>query len=404
MGMTFDGEPFRAIDAWVYEHPTRSDRGFHGDHVRGPTYAPAIQQVRAEWYAFLELCRRPDLAGGRAVEIGLGRHGGTHFSLTRVFDQVVTVEADVALIERYRHHNPVDPRRDVFVAGNSQDAATLRAVTATVGQADVLFIDGGHRFDEVRTDWIHWRHVVRPGGVIAFHDAVERDNKDAVNVHRFLEWMRREHGVSTHRIGSELGIAWYEQPGSAEPELPLVERHEGFAIHRSAAPGSPVCLAVPSDGMPVRLTDVRGGDVPMHLVAGDAASLRDAIAVFTAARPALERARALLAAGSVQEARAAAAAIRRTWPALRGCLDAALAFADRSCELLAFSAVLGLPDADYVIPRLCRASERDPMSEEKLWLIAHSVREAGGDGKLDSRTAVELLTRVVPKLRDLRFR
>jgi predicted O-methyltransferase YrrM len=36
---------------------------------------------------------------------------------------------------------------------------------------DFLFIDGDHRYEAVRRDWDEWSPHVRPGGIIALHDA-----------------------------------------------------------------------------------------------------------------------------------------------------------------------------------------------------------------------------------------
>ncbi len=38
---------------------------------------------------------------------------------------------------------------------------------------DVVFLDGDHSYAGVRADYEHWRRVVRPGGDLVFHDAVD---------------------------------------------------------------------------------------------------------------------------------------------------------------------------------------------------------------------------------------
>jgi predicted O-methyltransferase YrrM len=37
-------------------------------------------------------------------------------------------------------------------------------------EIDLLFIDGGHQYEEVKADYESWGKFVKPGGVIAFHD------------------------------------------------------------------------------------------------------------------------------------------------------------------------------------------------------------------------------------------
>lgn len=41
------------------------------------------------------------------------------------------------------------------------------------GPADLVFVDGDHLLDGVRTDWEDWHPLVRPGGHLVFHDARE---------------------------------------------------------------------------------------------------------------------------------------------------------------------------------------------------------------------------------------
>ena len=43
---------------------------------------------------------------------------------------------------------------------------------------DLLFIDGAHEFDAVLQDYEQWSPMLRPGGMIAFHDVVMEDNPD----------------------------------------------------------------------------------------------------------------------------------------------------------------------------------------------------------------------------------
>ena len=38
---------------------------------------------------------------------------------------------------------------------------------------DLVFVDGDHRYDAARADWERWRELVRAGGHVLFHDAVD---------------------------------------------------------------------------------------------------------------------------------------------------------------------------------------------------------------------------------------
>lgn len=63
-------------------------------------------------------------------------------------------------------------QRLTFLARDSQDPATAAGVTRALGGApvDFLWIDGDHRDAGVRRDFALYSPMVRPGGLIAFHD------------------------------------------------------------------------------------------------------------------------------------------------------------------------------------------------------------------------------------------
>jgi predicted O-methyltransferase YrrM len=62
-----------------------------------------------------------------------------------------------------------------LIDGDSRSIAVRDAVKAAIGgrPIDVLFIDGDHTYDGVRSDYVNYRELVRDGGVIAFHDIVD---------------------------------------------------------------------------------------------------------------------------------------------------------------------------------------------------------------------------------------
>ena len=43
---------------------------------------------------------------------------------------------------------------------------------------DLLFIDGNHEFEAVLQDYEQWSPLIKPGGIIAFHDVVLEENRD----------------------------------------------------------------------------------------------------------------------------------------------------------------------------------------------------------------------------------
>jgi cephalosporin hydroxylase len=68
----------------------------------------------------------------------------------------------------------------VHIAGSSHEVRVRDdLVTALDGNPlDLLFIDGDHEYEGVRTDFLQYRHLVAPGGLIAFHDIVQDHGLD----------------------------------------------------------------------------------------------------------------------------------------------------------------------------------------------------------------------------------
>jgi predicted O-methyltransferase YrrM len=140
----------------------------------------AIQHVD-ELTSFTRMVRamRP-----RAVlEIGTAQ-GGVFWLLCRLGAPNATlISLDLPPDERHSggEHRAIDlpsmkePAQTVHVVhGNSHDAATLERVKQLLAGTplDLLFIDGDHTYDGVRQDYEMYRSLVRPGGLIAFHDIV----------------------------------------------------------------------------------------------------------------------------------------------------------------------------------------------------------------------------------------
>ncbi len=393
--MDFQDESFRAIDNWVDRHPTRQAHGWHEDDL--DPYDPAIQQVRAELFEFLSLIREHGCR--QALQIGLGMHGGSHFAFRQFCDSVTTVEYSVELIEQYKQHAPKLDDADRFVTGCSWENATVAKAKACAGIIDVLFIDGGHQFDEVKADWLAYKHMVRPGGIIAFHDSVRTHNPVGVAIDRFLEWLELEYGIAVTHIGTKLGIGYYLQAETAEPELQMIESCNDFTVLSNESGEG--FWAVPETHAPTRLSEIRAGDHDIHLAAASRSDLDAQIATFNAVRERMDKARELLGAGDVHSCWQQVKAIDADYPRARIMLASAIDSGQNSTEMLAYAGVMTLASGEDAIQLLQRASERDPFDEQKLLMVAHTLRHVSEVSDHSEATVmIPMLRSVVDKLRE----
>lgn len=104
-----------------------------------------------------------ELCTGTVVSVDLpnGKFGGADHGYT---DQRAA-ERNAALEDRF-------PRLRT-IAADSHNASTLAMVADTAGHFDLLFIDGDHSYEGVKQDFEMYAPLVRPGGVIAFHDILD---------------------------------------------------------------------------------------------------------------------------------------------------------------------------------------------------------------------------------------
>jgi predicted O-methyltransferase YrrM len=136
------------------------------------------------------------------VEIGTAS-GGTLFMLTRV----ASTDATIVSIDLpggafgggypawraplYRSFAKPGQRVHLF-RRDSHEASTLEALRETLGggMVDFLLIDGDHTYEGVRKDFEMYRALVRPGGMIGFHDIVPHSAESGCEVNRFWNEIR----------------------------------------------------------------------------------------------------------------------------------------------------------------------------------------------------------------------
>lgn len=72
---------------------------------------------------------------------------------------------------------------------------------------DLVTVDGSHTYEFVRCDSMNAFRMIRPGGVILWHDF--ESMRSEYGVSRFVDELRGEHGLPVYRLGREQGDSRY---------------------------------------------------------------------------------------------------------------------------------------------------------------------------------------------------
>jgi hypothetical protein len=143
------------------------------------------EQLRGETLRFMAwlLDALPPQSEFTFVEIGTKDGGNFVFMgncLLKRHEDVFGIAVD-----RDEHLNDIrslSPRFQFeFIQGNSQHMVTAEAVRHEVDHVDLLFIDGGYDEPILTGDCLNYINMVRPNGVVAFHD--------------YHDMMRRNYGI-----------------------------------------------------------------------------------------------------------------------------------------------------------------------------------------------------------------
>ena len=113
------------------------------------------------------------------LEIGTSR-GGTLFLFSRIASEDALLISVDWYYPKWRipfYKSFAFPNQQIhLIRANSHDKRTLEKVEAILdgNKLDFLLIDGDHTYEGVRKDFEMYAPLVREGGMIAFHDIMER--------------------------------------------------------------------------------------------------------------------------------------------------------------------------------------------------------------------------------------
>ena len=164
-------------------------------------------QVRSEIVQLTELIRQRQPR--TVVEIGTA-HGGTLFLWCRL----ASLEATIVSLDLpggihgggypywkswiYRRF-PLAAQKLHLLRGDSHKPemlARLKNLLPEDGKVDFLFIDGDHSYEGVKADFEMYSGLVRPGGLVVFHDICKHSEQLNCHVDRFWQEVKNGRHVS----------------------------------------------------------------------------------------------------------------------------------------------------------------------------------------------------------------
>jgi predicted O-methyltransferase YrrM len=162
------------------------------------------------------------------LEIGTARGGTLLIWSSLASARVITCDLNDMHVQAplFTRLAPVDSDCAVtLLSGDSHSAVfKQRVAEALAGEkADFLFIDGDHTANGVTADYLDYREFVRPGGLIAFHDIVEKQPLPTNQVYQL--WVRLKQVAEYEEIIEDpqqcgFGIGIIRVPEGSAPSLP----------------------------------------------------------------------------------------------------------------------------------------------------------------------------------------
>ncbi len=132
-------------------------------------------QKRTEILRLVEILE--ELQPAAVCEIGAAG-GGTTFLLAHASPSAaVIITVDLAFTKTHKaalKRFALPGQKMICLQGDSHQTETFSAVKSCLpgGNLDVLYLDGDHSYEGVKTDFELFSPLVRPGGIIVFHDIV----------------------------------------------------------------------------------------------------------------------------------------------------------------------------------------------------------------------------------------
>ncbi len=110
----------------------------------------------------------------KILEIGVWNGGSTIFWANMIGDDGKIFAVDIENHPKY-YSGTAYQKQIIEMLGDSHNPEFKKWVCEQVGEVDMLFIDGDHTKEGVKDDYDSFHHLVRPGGIIGFHDIIDSE-------------------------------------------------------------------------------------------------------------------------------------------------------------------------------------------------------------------------------------
>ncbi len=175
---------------------------------------PAVTTYQAPWELERFLALVDSLDPRDILEIGC-YEGGTLWHWLEVGENVVAIDDTCRNSDQWETWAEFWSTAIQIVQGSSHHPDVIAEAEAA-GPYDLVFIDGDHTYNSVKTDYLAYRGMVREGGAIAFHDILPRPGYGVsevwaeVKTEPGAQWMEicQTEVEQGHEGTCGIGIAW----------------------------------------------------------------------------------------------------------------------------------------------------------------------------------------------------
>jgi predicted O-methyltransferase YrrM len=148
-----------------------------------------------------------ELKPERVLEIGTARGGSLYLWTQSAASDATIVSVDLPegqfggaypacrlpFYQAFKRQN----QKLYLLRKDSHQTNTVEEVICLFNQKpiDFVFIDGDHTYEGVKSDFLNYGPLVRPGGIIGFHDILPRPDLPAIQVDRFWNEIKEKYNI-----------------------------------------------------------------------------------------------------------------------------------------------------------------------------------------------------------------